>query len=531
MTQARWLVGANADTAEIPAYSLVKVTSTDTEGRFSVQQPDTNGESVYVVGSLPIPAADENGDGIGAVTCDWPAWAKYESSDGTPAIGEIWGAGAGSWLLRKGQPGFLIVSDPDTTDEIVRVERVDHLLMGKLDGTLSFEGSATMSIWAYNGSAYADTTADITVYDWLLDTGDSIASGTQVVAAFVGGRWCVIGSGSATPPSGSATPPFAVLIGGGTPSSWTGREVNIASGTWSNSSHSGTTNARPVQIDGVTFTPKSGANVLLFADKDGDLGYLPVQAADRVSGTDYPGYVTPNAQTWNGNKTFGDGVYINDDTAISGVMFSVSFSYSGKKSLLSAGHTTYPYVQVGGGEPAQFYCYGEMHGTRIYIESGGLTNTPETAPGAIPTIGAASLAYPYDPTTYPATLALFGSSGAGVLLTPDNGKLGISSGVVAVTGEFTTSCTAYNYYTTEHSSPYGGYIGGTLGDGSGGYYFLNGLYIGGGSGGFGLPAGSQNGEIAYFNGTAWSVLSPPGSDGTYVLTATVSSGVLTLSWV
>lgn len=66
------------------------------------------------------------------------------------------------------------------------------LLMGVLDGAMSYGGSATMSIWAFNGSADADTGANVTVYDWLLSTGQTIASGKRVVAAFVGGRWRVI---------------------------------------------------------------------------------------------------------------------------------------------------------------------------------------------------------------------------------------------------------------------------------------------------------------------------------------------------
>lgn len=70
----------------------------------------------------------------------------------------------------------------------------DGLLMGKLDATLNYTSSATLSIWAWNGSADADTTENVTVYDWLLSSGQSIASGKQVVAAYVGGRWRVIGA-------------------------------------------------------------------------------------------------------------------------------------------------------------------------------------------------------------------------------------------------------------------------------------------------------------------------------------------------
>lgn len=123
-----------------------------------------------------------------------------------------------------------------------------------------------------------------------------------------GVKTCIVLLGSGSGAIAENVPPFAVLIGGGTPSSWTGREVNIASGTWSNSSHSGTTNARPVQIDGATFTPKSGANVLLFADEDGDLGYLPVQDANKVSTTYYSGYMSTGEQYFAGIKHF-EGTY------------------------------------------------------------------------------------------------------------------------------------------------------------------------------------------------------------------------------
>ena len=67
---------------------------------------------------------------------------------------------------------------------------------GKLDGALSFGGSATMSVWWWNGSAEADTTVNVTVYDWLLVSGQSIASGTQVTAAWDArsGRYYVTGA-------------------------------------------------------------------------------------------------------------------------------------------------------------------------------------------------------------------------------------------------------------------------------------------------------------------------------------------------
>lgn len=72
----------------------------------------------------------------------------------------------------------------------------DAFIRGKLDGTLSYQGSATMSIWWYNGSAEADSTENVTVYDWLLSTGQTIASGKQVTAAWDSrsGRYYVTGA-------------------------------------------------------------------------------------------------------------------------------------------------------------------------------------------------------------------------------------------------------------------------------------------------------------------------------------------------
>lgn len=66
---------------------------------------------------------------------------------------------------------------------------------GKLDGSMSFDGTATMSIWKWDGSTMADTGENVTVRDWLLASGQTIASGTRVVAIkHRGGQWFVVGA-------------------------------------------------------------------------------------------------------------------------------------------------------------------------------------------------------------------------------------------------------------------------------------------------------------------------------------------------
>jgi hypothetical protein len=66
------------------------------------------------------------------------------------------------------------------------------LLRGKLDGAMAFGGSAVLSVWAWTGSAEADTGENVTVWDWLLSSGQTIAAGKNVVAGFIGGRWYVL---------------------------------------------------------------------------------------------------------------------------------------------------------------------------------------------------------------------------------------------------------------------------------------------------------------------------------------------------
>ena len=62
--------------------------------------------------------------------------------------------------------------------------QIRFTLRGKLSGELVKDGSATMRVWRYNGTAEAATSEDVTVYDWMLAEGQSIASGKKVAASY-----------------------------------------------------------------------------------------------------------------------------------------------------------------------------------------------------------------------------------------------------------------------------------------------------------------------------------------------------------
>ena len=91
---------------------------------------------------------------------------------------------------------YLCTRTGDDTDGTARfrVRQPRQVTKGKLDGALAAGGSATLSVWEWNGSAEADTSEDLTVYDWLMVSGQTIASGAAVTAEMVGGRWYVTGA-------------------------------------------------------------------------------------------------------------------------------------------------------------------------------------------------------------------------------------------------------------------------------------------------------------------------------------------------
>lgn len=54
-------------------------------------------------------------------------WGRYNSSDGTPAFGQMWGPDGSSWELRKNKPGFLVVGAPQDGAVLV-VEEVGPII-------------------------------------------------------------------------------------------------------------------------------------------------------------------------------------------------------------------------------------------------------------------------------------------------------------------------------------------------------------------------------------------------------------------
>jgi hypothetical protein len=180
-----WKRAKNVGSVSIPAHGVVEVTgsSVDVKGRviLQVQRPSAtciNPDLLMVCGLFPIGVGK-----TGRVTNVYPAFALYTTD--SPAVGQVWGSEANSFLLALGCAGFTIIGGSDSS--VVRVVKAGYSVIGKLDGTLSKGSSVAMSIWKGAGGSETDSTLNVTVYDWLLATGQTIASGIKVKAEFVNG--------------------------------------------------------------------------------------------------------------------------------------------------------------------------------------------------------------------------------------------------------------------------------------------------------------------------------------------------------
>lgn len=70
----------------------------------------------------------------------------------------------------------------------------------KLDGALSQGGSATASLWYHDGTNLVDQGSNVTVYDWFLNTGESVSSGIKVIVEkHQDGKWWVVGAAEECP--------------------------------------------------------------------------------------------------------------------------------------------------------------------------------------------------------------------------------------------------------------------------------------------------------------------------------------------
>lgn len=158
------------DSGEIvPAFGIMRITGSTiltynngtTVYTLTIDKPNTTFERIYLVnGPEPIPAAS-NSYGAGNL-CDLPYRALYDTADGTPDVGQWWGAYPSSWKLRRHCYGFYIWGDPKTTTvggEHVRVSQ--HMIfdvVGKTSAAHAKDASVAVNVWKGDRSAAIGST-------------------------------------------------------------------------------------------------------------------------------------------------------------------------------------------------------------------------------------------------------------------------------------------------------------------------------------------------------------------------------------
>lgn len=115
----RWMTVSNASGEDIPGGGLVRVTGSDADGVLIVDKPNVDSQSPLMIAN---PWGALTGD-YGVASAEDMIPAVYDPADGTPAVGEMWGAKSGEWKLRKGFTGFVIAASPDEDRHVVEVVR------------------------------------------------------------------------------------------------------------------------------------------------------------------------------------------------------------------------------------------------------------------------------------------------------------------------------------------------------------------------------------------------------------------------
>jgi hypothetical protein len=150
----------NTSGGTIPAFAIMRIVSATTLGTevvYEVGQQSTEFQRWMLVAGESTIANGAYGTGY---FLDLPGRALYDSADGTPAYGQIWGPYPSSWKLRRHMYGFRILGDVNSTDTHVRCTQ--HYVMNvaaKTDAILTKGSTATCSVW--KGDRSADSTANI----------------------------------------------------------------------------------------------------------------------------------------------------------------------------------------------------------------------------------------------------------------------------------------------------------------------------------------------------------------------------------
>ncbi len=171
-TLIRYLRAINNTSGDIPAFAAVRITGTDADGNFTVDEPDADNETVFFAGPNGILKGQ-----VGVITYDAPMTVSYNTGDGDPDVDDELGSASGDWNLRTGKHGYICISNG--VEGRVAVRRRDAARQ------ILEAGQATLS-----GGSVTVTTVSVLTAGMLVFLSYATSGGT------LGDLWSVI-----TPPS------------------------------------------------------------------------------------------------------------------------------------------------------------------------------------------------------------------------------------------------------------------------------------------------------------------------------------------
>lgn len=164
-----WIQFRNDSAYQVPAFGILRITGFNTSDPeqpfFTIDRPNTYGSQYLhaINGPLAIEA-----NGYGECTLGQYNTALYDTSDGTPAVGEMWGTRSGTFMLKKNTGGFVVLGVIYSTYGMVLVAPDPMLqLVAVPSAFVQHSASGTFSIWAGSPGSEADTSQTITAYSRL----------------------------------------------------------------------------------------------------------------------------------------------------------------------------------------------------------------------------------------------------------------------------------------------------------------------------------------------------------------------------
>lgn len=200
----RWMLVKNIDSTPCPPYGIMAVADVVLLKSLAVieVQQTTAASAAYLLNGHTSIKPGELGQGHQT----YPSIMAYEASESNaPAPGDIWGPAVGTWKIKFNQQGFVILGGGanglvNATFSFIPATGPTPVLQLNVRGTLTsglaYQGSATCQQYYWNGAADVPYGLPFTVYDWLLEFGQSIASGKNVITMYddISKRFYVVGA-------------------------------------------------------------------------------------------------------------------------------------------------------------------------------------------------------------------------------------------------------------------------------------------------------------------------------------------------